>query len=218
MIKISYIIILIPEAIDMSEYELPALPYAFDALEPYIDAQTMEIHHDKHHAGYVKKLNAALEGHDDLTAKSPEELLQDLSALPADIKTAVTNNGGGHVNHTLFWQILKKDVPAEGEVVDAIKETFGSMDAFKEEFTNAATTQFGSGWAWLVVSHGKLEITKTPNQNTPLSEGKTPLLCLDVWEHAYYLKYQNKRPEYIEAFFNVINWEKVNELFIKAKE
>lgn len=201
----------------MSEYELPELPYAYDALEPYIDKQTMEIHHDKHHAGYVKKFNAALEGHEDLKKKKPEELLSDLSTLPADIKTAVTNNGGGHVNHSLFWQVLKKDVSAEGEVIDAIKETFGSMDAFKEKFAVTATTQFGSGWAWLVVHDGKLEITKTANQNTPLSEGKTPILCIDVWEHAYYLKYQNKRQEYIDAFFNVINWEKVNELYKAAQ-
>ncbi len=202
----------------MAKYELPPLPYAKDALEPHIDATTMEIHHDRHHATYVNNLNAALEGHD-VGAKSVEELISDLNALPESIRTAVRNNGGGHANHSLFWQILSPNgggAPT-GEVAEAINAEFGSFDAFKEEFSNAAKGRFGSGWAWLVVKDGKLAVTSTPNQDSPLMEGATPILGLDVWEHAYYLKYQNKRPEDIEAFWNVVNWEEVNKRYLAAR-
>jgi Fe-Mn family superoxide dismutase len=200
-------------------HQLPALPYAFNALEPHIDAQTMEIHHDRHHATYVNNLNAALEGHADLQAKSIEELIGNLDAVPEAIRTAVRNNGGGHANHTLFWEILSPNgggAPT-GALADAINSTFGSFDNFKAEFTKAATTRFGSGWAWLIVDGGKLAITSTPNQDSPLMEGKTPILGLDVWEHAYYLKYQNKRPDYIAAFWNVVNWDEVNKRFEAAR-
>lgn len=197
-------------------YALPELPYSYDALEPFIDARTMEIHHTKHHNGYTTKFNAALEG-SDLASKSAEDVIADLNSVPESIRTAVRNNGGGYVNHKLFWQIMKKDVPYKGDVADAINSAFGGFDQFKEKFSAAAATRFGSGWAWLVLNGGKLEITSTPNQDSPLSDGKTPVLGIDVWEHAYYLKYQNRRPEYIEAFFNVINWEKVNEFYLAAK-
>ncbi|MFC7441184.1 superoxide dismutase [Laceyella putida] len=202
----------------MAKFELPALPYAFDALEPHIDAQTMEIHHDRHHATYVNNLNAALEGHE-VSAASVEELISDLNALPESIRTAVRNNGGGHANHTLFWEILSPNGGGEptGEVGQAIADTFGSFDAFKQQFTDAAVKRFGSGWAWLVVKNGKLEVTSTPNQDSPLMEGATPILGLDVWEHAYYLKYQNKRPAYIDAFWNVVNWEEVNKRYLAAR-
>lgn len=202
----------------MAKHELPALPYSFDALEPHIDAKTMEIHHDRHHATYVANLNAALEGHEDLQAKTVEELLADLNALPAEIRGAVQNNGGGHANHTLFWQILSPNgggAPT-GEVGQAINETFGSFENFKDALTDAAVKRFGSGWAWLVVKDGKLEVTSTANQDSPLSEGATPILGLDVWEHAYYLKYQNKRPDYIAAFWNVVNWDEVNRRYQEA--
>ena len=200
-------------------YTLPELGYAFDALEPFIDAKTMEIHHDKHHKGYVDKLNKAVESHPGLAEKSPEELLKDLNSIPEDIRTAVRNNGGGHVNHSFFWPILKKNINVSGEVIEAIKSKFGSLDAFKEEFANAATTLFGSGWAWLVINANKeLEIIQTKNQDSPVSQNLIPILGLDVWEHAYYLKYQNKRPDYISAFWNVVNWERVNENFLKAKK
>ena len=200
-------------------YKLPDLPYDYNALEPHIDEQTMRIHHDKHHGTYVDKVNAALEGHDDLASKSIEELMSNLGAVPEDIRTAVRNNGGGHVNHSLFWQLLSPNGGGEptGEVAEAINAKFGSFEAFKDEFANAAAGRFGSGWAWLVVNNGELEVTSTPNQDTPLSEGKTPILGLDVWEHAYYLKYQNRRPEYINAFFNVVNWDEVNKRFGAAK-
>lgn len=191
-------------------YETPELPYAYNALEPHIDEETMRIHHDKHHVAYTTKLNAAVEG-TELAGKDPQELISDPSALPENIRQAVINNGGGHVNHGFFWELLKKDVPAQGEVIEAIKEQFGSFEAFKKEFSQAAATRFGSGWAWLVLNDGKLEVMSTANQDSPLAQGKTPLLALDVWEHAYYLKYQNKRPDYIEAFFKVIDWKKVNE-------
>ncbi len=199
-------------------FELPALPYAFDALEPHFDARTMEIHHDKHHAGYTKKLNAALEG-TEFADKSIEEILGNLDAIPEDKRTAVRNNGGGFANHSLFWEILSADGgEPSGELADAINNAFGSLDGFKEQFTKAATGQFGSGWAWLVVEDGgALSITSTPNQDTPLMEGKTPIVGLDVWEHAYYLHYQNRRPDYVAAFFNVINWAKVGELYAAAK-
>ncbi|MCE7794261.1 superoxide dismutase [Salipaludibacillus sp. CUR1] len=200
-------------------FSLPELPYSHDALTPHIDEETMKIHHGKHHNTYVTKLNAALEGHSDLEGKSLEDLLTNLDALPESIRGAVRNNGGGHYNHTLFWQIMSPDgggAPT-GELADAINETFGSFEKFKEEFKNAALTRFGSGWAWLAVNNGKLEVTSTLNQDTPIMEGKTGILGVDVWEHAYYLKYQNKRPEYVDAFFNVINWEEVSKRYAEAK-
>lgn len=193
--------------------ELPKLDYGFEALEPHIDAKTMEIHHDKHHQAYLNKFLAAIEGHDDLKEKGAVWILQNLDQVPEEIRTAVKNNGGGFVNHALFWKIIGPNSEFKGEVADAINESFGSYEEFKKEFANAAATQFGSGWAWLVINDGNLDIVKTLNQDTPLSEGKKPILCIDVWEHAYYLKYQNKRPDYIEAFFNVINWEQVNAYF-----
>lgn len=197
-------------------FELPNLPYEFDALEPHIDKETMEIHHDKHHNTYVTKLNAATEG-TDLENKSIEEIVANLDSVPSDIQTAVRNNGGGHLNHSLFWQILSPNSEEKGTVVDKIKEQWGSLDEFKDEFAKKAAGQFGSGWAWLVVDKdGKLEIVTTANQDNPITEGKTPILGLDVWEHAYYLKYQNKRPDYINAFWNVVNWEKVDELYNAA--
>lgn len=196
------------------KHELPKLEYEYNALEPHIDEKTMTIHHTKHHQGYVDKLNAALEGKTDLQEKSPEDLIKDLNSLPEDIKTAIRNNGGGHVNHTLFWQIMSPNGgEPKGSILEAINTKFGSIDSFKEEFSKAAATRFGSGWAWLVLNNGELEITSTPNQDNPLTEGKIPILGLDVWEHSYYLRYFNKRPEYIAAFFNVINWDKVNELY-----
>jgi Fe-Mn family superoxide dismutase len=199
-------------------FELPALPYAFDALEPHIDARTMEIHHGKHHATYTNNLNAALEG-TEWADKSIEEILKNLGSLPADKQGAVRNNGGGFANHNLFWEIMAPNAGGEptGELGDAINETFGSFSDFKAQFKQAATTRFGSGWAWLVVDGGKLAITSTPNQDSPIAEGKTPILGLDVWEHAYYLNYQNRRPDYIDAFFNVVNWAKVAELYAAAK-
>lgn len=198
-------------------YTLPDLSYDYNALEPYIDEQTMKIHHDKHHQAYVDKLNAALESHNDLASKSVEELLVDLNAIPEEIRTAVQNNGGGHANHSFFWQVMKKNVEIAGEIKQAIEAKFGNIKEFEGQFTKAATRQFGSGWAWLVVSNGELEIITTANQDSPLSAGKTPILCIDVWEHAYYLKYQNKRPDYIEAFFNLINWDQANENLKAAK-
>ena len=198
----------------MGKFELPALPYAHDALEPYIDKLTMEIHHSKHHNGYVTKLNGALEG-TDLAGKSLEDLLKNVSKHP----TAVRNNGGGHFNHSLFWTVMKKGGGGqpEGDLANAVKDAFGSFDKFKEQFSNAAATRFGSGWAWLIVQNGKLAVGSTPNQDNPVmdvSELKgTPILGLDVWEHAYYLKYQNKRPEYIENWWNVVNWEEVGKRF-----
>ena len=191
-------------------FQLDSLPYDYDALEPYIDKETMQIHHDKHHQAYVDKLNVALKDHKNLQSKAIEEIITDLNSVPDDIKTAVQNNGGGHLNHTMFWQVMKKNVEFSGDVAQAIKDTFGSLEKFKEQFAKAATTRFGSGWAWLVVNNDQLEITSTANQDSPLSQDKTPILGLDVWEHAYYLKYQNKRPDYIDAFFNVINWDQVN--------
>ncbi|AMY04683.1 superoxide dismutase [Staphylococcus condimenti] len=197
-------------------FELPNLPYEFDALEPYIDKETMEIHHDKHHNTYVTKLNAAIEG-TDLENKSIEEIVANLDSVPSDIQTAVRNNGGGHLNHSLFWQLLTPNSEEKGTVIDKIKEEWGSLDKFKDEFAKKAAGQFGSGWAWLVVDkNGNLEIVSTPNQDNPITEGKTPILGLDVWEHAYYLKYQNKRPDYIDAFWNVVNWNKVDELYEAA--
>ncbi|EST55046.1 superoxide dismutase [Brevibacillus panacihumi W25] len=200
-------------------HQLPALPYAHDALEPHIDKQTMEIHHGRHHATYVNNLNAALEGHADLQGKSVEELISNLDALPEGIRTAVRNNGGGHANHTLFWEVMSPNgggAPT-GELADAINAAFGSFDNFKAEFAKAATGRFGSGWAWLIADGGKVAITSTPNQDSPIMEGKTPILGLDVWEHAYYLNYQNKRPDYIAAFWNVVNWDEVSKRFAAAK-
>jgi Fe-Mn family superoxide dismutase len=194
-------------------HTLSKLEYAYDALEPYIDARTMEIHHTKHHQTYIDKLNAALKGNDALEKLSVEKLIRDLNAIPENIRTAVRNHGGGHANHSFFWPILKKGVAPGGPAMDAITKKFGSFDKFKEDFSNAATLLFGSGWVWLAVNKGDLEVVTTPNQDSPISQGKTPILGIDVWEHAYYLKYQNRRPEYIAAFFNVINWDKVNENF-----
>lgn len=200
-------------------YTLPDLPYAYDALEPYIDEETMHLHHDKHHNTYVTNLNAAIEKHPELGEKSVEELISDLTTVPEDIRTAVRNNGGGHANHTFFWNIMAPNAGGEptGELKDAIDEKFGSFVAFKDEFKTAATGRFGSGWAWLVVNNGILEVTSTPNQDSPLSDGRTPIIGLDVWEHAYYLKYKNVRPDYIAAFWNVVNWEQANENFKAAK-
>jgi len=200
-------------------FTLPALPYAYDALTPYIDEETMHLHHEKHHNTYITNVNAALEKHPELAEKTIEELLTDLYSIPEDIRTAVRNNGGGHANHSLFWTVLAPNAGGEptGAVKDAIEAAFGSFDAMKEKFTAAAVGRFGSGWAWLVVSEGKLEITSTPNQDSPISEGKTPILGLDVWEHAYYLNYKNVRPEYIKAFWNLVNWDEVNSRLAAAK-
>ena len=200
-------------------YQLPKLPYGYDALEPYIDVETMHIHHEKHHNTYVTNLNAAIEKHPELGSKSIEDLIADIDALPEDIRTAVRNNGGGHANHTFFWEIMAPKAGGEpvGELKTAIDEAFGSFTDFKAKFKAAATTRFGSGWAWLVLKDGKLEIISTPNQDSPLMEGLAPILGLDVWEHAYYLNYRNVRPDYVDAFWNVVNWDKVNELYLAAK-
>ncbi len=205
-------------------HTLPELPYAKDALEPTIDARTMEIHQGKHHATYVNNLNAALEDHSDLAAKSIEALISDLSAVPDAIRTAVRNNGGGHYNHTLFWQIMGPNAGSapSGDLAAALDAELGGFDAFKEAFAKAGATRFGSGWAWLVVVDGKLVVTSTPNQDNPLMKGVadvvgTPILGLDVWEHAYYLNYQNRRPDYIAAWWDVVNWDKVAELYAAAK-
>ncbi|WP_313628873.1 superoxide dismutase [Enterococcus italicus] len=200
-------------------YTLPDLPYAYDALEPYIDVETMHLHHDKHHNTYVTNLNAAVEKHPELAEKSVEELISSMSTVPEDIQTAVRNNGGGHANHSFFWEILAPNAGGEptGDLKAAIDETFGSFDELKAEFKAAATGRFGSGWAWLVLDNGTLKVTSTANQDSPLMEGQTPVLGLDVWEHAYYLKYKNVRPDYIEAFWNLVNWEKANEIFSAAK-
>lgn len=199
-------------------HQLPDLGYSYDALEPYIDAQTMEIHHSKHHQAYVNNLNGILEKYPDWASKDAHELMVRMNEVPAEIRTAVRNNGGGVYNHTFFFGHLKKDVSFEGDVADAIISKFGSFDSFQEQFAKAGMTRFGSGWAWLVVSNGELEIMSTANQDNPLSEGKTPLLSLDVWEHAYYLKYQNRRPDYIKGIFNVFDWNKVNEHFKAAMQ
>ena len=200
-------------------FQLPALPYANDALEPHIDAQTMEIHHDRHHNTYVTNLNAALESAPELQNKSLEDLIANLDSVPENIRTAVRNNGGGHANHTFFWTILSPNGGGQpvGELATAIEAKFGSFDAFKEEFAKAGATRFGSGWAWLVVNNGELEVTSTPNQDSPLTEGKTPVIGLDVWEHAYYLNYQNRRPDYIGAFWNVVDWNAAEKRYQEAK-
>ncbi|MFB6465800.1 superoxide dismutase [Cytobacillus sp. Hz8] len=200
-------------------FELPQLPYAYEALEPHIDKETMNIHHTKHHNTYVTNLNNALAGNEELLSKTVEEVISNLDAVPEAARTAVRNNGGGHANHSLFWQTLSPNGGGEptGELLEAINKKFGSFDGFKDEFTKAATTRFGSGWAWLAVNNGELEVTSTPNQDSPLMEGKTPILGLDVWEHAYYLHYQNRRPDYINAFYNVVNWEEVAKRYSAAK-
>jgi len=196
-------------------HELPPLPYDFAALEPHIDSQTMQIHHGKHHQAYVNNLNAALEKHTDLQKMSADELLRNLGSVPEDIRPAVRNNGGGHVNHTMFWKMMAPNAggPPSGRVAEAIKASFGGFDAFKEQFAKAGVSRFGSGWAWLIDNNGKLSIESTANQDNPISDGKKPILGIDVWEHAYYLKYQNRRPDYITAWWNVVNWAEVNRLF-----
>jgi Fe-Mn family superoxide dismutase len=199
-------------------FELPQLPYAYDALEPHIDKETMNIHHTKHHNTYVTNLNAALEGNEELLSKSVEEVIANLDAVPESARTAVRNNGGGHANHSLFWQLLSPNgggAPS-GKLAEAIDAKFGSFDAFKEEFAKAGATRFGSGWAWLSVANGEIELSSTPNQDSPIMEGKTPILGLDVWEHAYYLNYQNRRPDYIAAFWNVVNWDEVSKRYEAA--
>lgn len=201
-------------------HTLPDLPYPHDALEPHIDARTMQIHHEKHHQSYVDKLNAALEGHADLQGKSVQDLLRDINSVPENIRTAVRNHGGGHANHSLFWPTLSPNGGGQpsGELAQAIDSTFGSFENFKEKFGAAAAGQFGSGWGWLgLTREGKLHLHATPNQDSPLMEGHTPLLGLDVWEHAYYLKYQNRRPDYIQAFWNVVNWDQVAQNFQRAR-
>jgi Fe-Mn family superoxide dismutase len=197
-------------------FELPELRYSYDDLEPYIDAKTMEIHHTKHHGGYVKKLNTALEKYPEWASKGIEDILKDLDNIPADIRTAVRNNGGGHYNHSIFWTIMGPNGGGKpsGKLAESIDKTFGSFDKFKEEFSNAAATRFGSGWAWLVLdNYGHLSILSTPNQDNPITYSLKPVLGLDVWEHAYYLKYQNRRPEYIQAWWNIVNWEEVNKRY-----
>ncbi|MBU0635975.1 superoxide dismutase [Candidatus Micrarchaeota archaeon] len=200
------------------EFELPKLPYEYKALEPFIDEKTMQIHHDKHHQAYVDRLNAAIAEKKEVKGKSIEELLAQLDQVPSEIRTAVRNNGGGHYNHSLYWEFMtpnSKDTP-QGKLSEAITKNFGSFEAFQKRFSNAAATQFGSGWTWLVENAGKLEVVSTSNQDSPLSEGKTPILCIDVWEHSYYLKFQNRRPEYIENWWNVVNWKKVEEQYKKS--
>ncbi len=200
-------------------FEVPALPYAFDALEPHIDARTMEIHHDKHHAAYVANLNKALASHPDLQQKSVEDLLRGIDGLPEAIRTAVRNNGGGHANHSLFWQIMGPGGGGKpgGDLAAAIDRDLGGFDAFKEKVTNAGVGQFGSGWSWLAWGDGKLEVFGRPNQDSPLMEGKQPILGVDVWEHAYYLKYQNRRPDYLAAWWQTVNWPAVETAFAKTR-
>lgn len=199
-------------------FKLPDLPYSFDALEPVIDAKTMEVHHDKHHATYVNNLNKAVENYPEWASKSIEDLMIHLKEVPEEIRTAVRNNGGGHYNHSLFWKIMAPVGTTElkGALLDKINESFGSFDEFKKQFAAAATGRFGSGWAWLVVDGDKLAVVSSANQDCPLSEGKKPILCLDVWEHAYYLKYQNRRADYVDNFFQVVNWDYVAELLAEA--
>ncbi|MBD2388779.1 superoxide dismutase [Cylindrospermum sp. FACHB-282] len=201
--------------------ELPPLPYAYEALEPYIDARTMEFHHDKHHAAYVNNLNAALDKHPELKSKTVAELLQNLDQIPADIRTTVRNNGGGHVNHSMFWKIMKPNGGGEptGEIATAISQTFGSFADFKKQFNAAGAARFGSGWVWLVrTQDGNLEITSTANQDNPLSESQYPIFGNDLWEHAYYLKYQNRRPDYLDAWWKVVNWDEINQRFADATQ
>ncbi|MDQ2732213.1 MAG: superoxide dismutase [Armatimonadota bacterium] len=200
-------------------FEVPPLPYAYDALEPYIDEQTMHLHHDKHHQAYVTNLNAAVEKTPELQGKSLHDIITNIQSVPEAVRTAVRNNGGGHWNHSMFWEIMTPQGHGHphGPIGDAINTTFGGFDKFKELFAAAAATRFGSGWAWLVVDGGTLKIESTPNQDTPLMEGRHPVLGLDVWEHSYYLKYQNRRPEYVTAWWNTINWDAVAERYSKAQ-
>jgi Fe-Mn family superoxide dismutase len=201
-------------------FELSPLPYAYDALEPYIDTTTMQLHHDKHHAAYVNNLNAALEKHPEVQNTSIDDLVTNLSSVPEDIRAAVRNNAGGHINHTMFWEIMGPNGGGEptGDIAKAINDTFGSFDAFKQQFNDVGTKRFGSGWVWLVRTHqGDLQITSTPNQDSPLTEGHYPIMGNDVWEHAYYLKYQNRRPEYLSAWWNVLNWDDINRRFAEAQ-
>jgi Fe-Mn family superoxide dismutase len=210
-----------PTGTAVARHQLPKLPYDFAALEPHIDAQTMQIHHGKHHQAYINNLNTALNKHPELLSKDVEELLRGIGSVPDDIRTTVRNNGGGHHNHSLFWTIM---APAgkggggepSGKLADAIGRTFGDFAKFKEQLTTAATSQFGSGWAWLTVSNGKLEVAGRPNQDSPLMDNKTPILGLDVWEHAYYLKYQNRRPDYVTAWWNLVNWQEIARRFEAA--
>jgi Fe-Mn family superoxide dismutase len=199
--------------------ELPPLPYAYNALDPHIDERTMQFHHDKHHAAYVKNLNDALDKHPELKSKTPEQLLRDINSVPSDIRTTVRNNGGGHVNHSMFWNIMKPNGGGEptGPIADAIKQTFGSFDAFKKQFNDAGNKRFGGGWVWLVrTGTGKLEVISTANQDSPFMDGNYPIMGNDVWEHAYYLKYQNRRADYLSAWWNVLNWDEINKRFAQA--
>jgi superoxide dismutase, Fe-Mn family len=201
-------------------HELPKLPYSYDALEPHIDARTMEIHYTKHHAAYVTNLNAALDKHPELHAKSLDDLLKSLASVPEDIRTAVRNNGGGHLNHSMFWLIMKKGGGGEpaGKLGEAIKKTFGGFAPFKDKLTTAGMTRFGSGWSWLVITKdGKLDVVSTPNQDNPIMDGHKPIMGVDVWEHAYYLKYQNRRKDYLDAWWNVVNWDEITARYAKAK-
>jgi superoxide dismutase, Fe-Mn family len=201
-------------------FSVPALPYPYDALEPHIDKETMTLHHDKHHAAYVNNLNAAIEKHPELGSKSAEELVRDLNAVPEDIRAAVRNNAGGHINHTMFWEIMRPGGGGEpaGALGAAIKSTFGDLDTFKTQFQDAGVKQFGSGWVWLVMTGGKLQIVSTPNQDNPMSLGHAPVMGNDVWEHAYYLKYQNRRPDYLKAWWNVVNWDAISKRFDAVKK
>ncbi|HXM17688.1 MAG TPA: superoxide dismutase [Candidatus Tumulicola sp.] len=201
-------------------FTVPNLPYAYDALEPHIDKETMTLHHDKHHAAYVNNLNAAIEKHPELGSKSVEDLIKNLSGVPDDIRTAVRNNGGGHVNHSMFWEIMGPGGGGDpkGALADAIKSTFGDLATFKTQFQDAGVKQFGSGWVWLVVADGKLQVVSTPNQDNPMSQGHKPVMGNDVWEHAYYLKYQNRRPDYLKAWWNVVNWDAIAKRFDAAKK
>lgn len=199
-------------------FELKPLPYKYDALEPHIDKMTMQVHHDKHHQGYTDKLNLAIEKHPEFFKKSVENILKNLDKIPEDIRQVVIDNGGGFYNHNFFWKILKKDVEPKGEILKEIEKKFGSFENFKKEFANSAITLFGSGWTWLVINKGNLEIVQTKNQDAPISKNYVPILGVDVWEHAYYLKYQNRRAEYLENFFKIINWDEVNKLFLAASK
>jgi Fe-Mn family superoxide dismutase len=201
-------------------FEVPALPYDYAALEPFIDEATMKLHHDKHHQAYVTNLNGAIEKHPELANKSPEELIKDLASIPEDVRKVVQNNGGGHVNHTMFWEIMKPQGGGEpfGEIADLIKEAFGSFEDFKKQFNETTAKQFGSGWGWVVFDGGKLKIVTTANQDNPMSQGHYPILGNDVWEHAYYLKYQNKRPDYLAAWWNTVNWDAINKRLAIAKK
>ena len=205
---------------DTLAYEVPALTYDYAALEPHIDGATMKLHHDKHHQAYVTALNAAIEKHPELGKHTPDDLLRSLDTVPEDIKPAVRNHGGGHVNHTMFWTIMKPGGGGEptGKIADKIKQDFGSFEDFKKQFNETTAKQFGSGWGWLVIDGGKLKIVTTPNQDNPISQGKYPILGNDIWEHAYYLKYQNKRPDYLAAWWNTVNWDEVNKRFETAQK